>query len=120
MLLHFQAAPTEATMFWNGGHVGSHLGGWTPFRFDVTSLIASTNEIRIRLEEKVGQNTQGFLPIVQPHFGGLWQRVRLEIAPPVYFDDLELRATGKVDTKQIDIDVPIHEKEEVKSPTSLK
>jgi hypothetical protein len=88
VLLHFQAAATEATVFWNGVRVGSHLGGWTPFRVDVTDLVARTNEIRVRLDEKVGHNTQGFLPIVQPHFGGLWQSVRLEIVPPVYFNDL--------------------------------
>ena len=107
VLLHFQAAATEATVFWNGARVGSHLGGWTPFRFDVTGFIASTNEIRVRLDEKVGHNTQGFLPIVQPHFGGIWQSVRLEVVPPVYFDDLQLRATGNPDTKQIEIEVPI-------------
>jgi hypothetical protein len=25
----------------------------------------------VRLDEKVGHNTQGFLPVVEPHFGGL-------------------------------------------------
>jgi beta-galactosidase/beta-glucuronidase len=76
VLLHFQAAATEAEVFWDGQRLGSHLGGWTPFRFDITERIrkAATgqpHELRVRLDEKVGHNTQGFLPVVEPHFGGL-------------------------------------------------
>src|SRR5204863_7064425 len=45
-------------------------------------------EIMVRLDERVGHNTQGFLPIVQPHFGGLWQSVRLITVPENAVDDL--------------------------------
>src|SRR5438093_656865 len=80
ILLHFQAAATEAAVWWNGHKLGNHLGGWTPFRFDVTDFVREApagrgHEIKVRLDEKVGHNTQGFLPMVAPHFGGLWQEV---------------------------------------------
>ena len=39
VLLHFQAAATEAEVWWNGEKVGTHLGGWTPFRFDITEQV---------------------------------------------------------------------------------
>jgi beta-galactosidase/beta-glucuronidase len=39
VLLHFETAATEAQVWWNGQKLGSHLGGWTPFRFDVTELV---------------------------------------------------------------------------------
>ena len=32
-------AATEAEVWWDGELLGSHLGGWTPFRFDVTELV---------------------------------------------------------------------------------
>src|ERR1019366_2680144 len=38
-LVHFQAAATEAEVWWNGEKLGTHLGGWTPFRFDITELV---------------------------------------------------------------------------------
>ncbi len=40
-ILHFQAAATLAEVWLDDTHLGSHLGGWTPFRFDVTELMRS-------------------------------------------------------------------------------
>lgn len=98
LLLHFDAAATHAEVWWNDQRLGEHLGGWTPFRFDVTDLIRKKPDgphtIRVRLDEKVGHNTQGFLPIIQPHFGGLWQGVKLIEVPEGYVDDLNLFAYG--------------------------
>lgn len=77
--LEFAAVATHATVYVNGHEVGSHLGGWTPFRVDATQAVRrdGQNVLTVRVDEKVGHNTQGFLPIVQPHFGGIWQGVTL-------------------------------------------
>src|SRR5205085_1104020 len=96
LLLHFQAAATQAQVFWNGKKLGDHLGGWTPYRFDVTEAVrkakpGTKHEILVRLDEKIGHNTQGFLPVIQPHFGGLWQSVSLIEVPDVYINDLTVR-----------------------------
>lgn len=110
-LLHFRAAATEAEVWWNGHRLGTHLGGWTPFRFDVTELVqagaAGTNEIRVRLDQKVGHNTQGFLPIIQPHYGGLWQSVQLLEVPETSVDELNLLAVGNPKTGRIELEVPL-------------
>ncbi|HEV3237811.1 MAG TPA: hypothetical protein VGZ25_12530, partial [Gemmataceae bacterium] len=110
-LLHFQAAATLAEVWWNGEKLGSHLGGWTPFRFDVTDLVKKApkdkpHEIRVKLDEKVGHNTQGFLPIIEPHYGGLWQGVQLLIVPETYFDDLRVLAIGNVDRSAFELELP--------------
>ncbi len=112
VLLHFQAAATVAEVWCNGVRLGSHLGGWTPFRFDVTealhkSTAPGTNELRVRLDEKVGHNTQGFLPIVEPHFGGLWQGVELLTVPATTIDDLRLRAVGNPKTGRLELEIPL-------------
>ncbi|HVK12785.1 MAG TPA: glycoside hydrolase family 2 TIM barrel-domain containing protein, partial [Gemmataceae bacterium] len=93
--IHFTAAATFAEVFWNGTKVGEHLGGWTPFRFDVTELVRkggpdATHELTVKLDERVGHNTQGFLPIVQPHFGGIWQSVQLLTLPEKAVADLRV------------------------------
>jgi hypothetical protein len=110
-LLHFQAAATAAEVWWNGQRLGAHLGGWTPFRFEVAprgqANGGSTNEILVRLDEKVGHSTQGFLPVLQPHFGGLWQDARLLVVPDTYIDDLRVRATGNPRTSRIELEVPL-------------
>ena len=112
VLLHFQAAATEAEVWWDGELLGGHLGGWTPFRFDVTELVRRAppgrpHELRVRLDEKVGHNTQGFLPVIEPHFGGLWQDVRLLIVPETYVNDLELMSIGEPDTGELRLELPI-------------
>jgi hypothetical protein len=110
-LLHFQAAATDAEVWWNGHKLGTHLGGWTPFRFDVTDLLRKAAgqpcELRVRLDEKVGHNTQGFLPIIAPHFGGLWQDVQLLVVPETYCDDPSLLAVGDLERSEIRLDVPL-------------
>ena len=112
VLLHFQAAATEAEVWWNGEKLGTHLGGWTPFRFDITELARKApngqpHELRVRLDEKVGYNTQGFLPIIAPHFGGLWQGVQLLVVPQTYCDDLRLLAVGDLGKSEFRIELPL-------------
>lgn len=111
VLLHVQAAATATEISWNGTRVGSHLGGWTPFRFDITSLLAQgesqSNRLEARVDESVGHNTQGFLPIIQPHFGGLWQSVDLLTVSETYIDDLALKAVGNIDTGLLELEIPI-------------
>jgi len=111
-LLHFQGAATRADVWFDGHKLGSHLGAWTPFRFDVTEHVrhaarAGRHEIRVRVDEKVGHNTQGFLPIVCPHFGGLWQDVELLIVPRTWMDDLRLLAVGDRSTGDMVLTFPL-------------
>ena len=106
--IEFAAVATHAIVTCNGTKVGEHLGGWTPFRVDVTAALRhdGTDTIEVRVDEKVGHNTQGFLPIIQPHFGGIWQGVTLcSDAAPV-LDRQSLFAFATVDgTLRFGIDV---------------
>ena len=44
VLLHFGAADFRADVWLNGHHLGGHEGGYTPFSFDVTQFLSSTEE----------------------------------------------------------------------------
>ncbi|MFH2001432.1 MAG: sugar-binding domain-containing protein [Planctomycetota bacterium] len=101
-LLRFHGAATEARVWVNGREAGTHLGAWTPFTLDITEAIepGKAASIVMRLDEKVGHNTQGFLPIIAPHFGGLWQKAELIIANPGRIDDLRIR----IDASRVDGD----------------
>jgi hypothetical protein len=112
VLLHFEAAATEAEVWWNGAKLGVHLGGWTSFRFDITELVRQAptgqpHELRVRLDEKVGHNSQGFLPIIAPHFGGLWQGVEMLVVPDTYCDDLRLLAVGDLGKSAFQFELPL-------------
>ncbi|MCA9058927.1 MAG: hypothetical protein KDA85_10515 [Planctomycetaceae bacterium] len=108
LLLRFHGAATEAQVFCNGQRVGDHLGGWTPFECDLTTVLANgDNEILVRVDEKVGHNSQGFLPVFAPHFGGLWQDVELLTVPDVRLDDLHLAAQGDIHSGLLQLHVPL-------------
>lgn len=97
--VEFAAVATQATVFCNGQELGRHLGGWTPFRVDVTDALAGHDQhtLRVRVDELVGHNTQGFLPIVQPHFGGIWQDVTLCLDSGPVLDRIGLFTFGEGD-----------------------
>ena len=103
--LEFAAIATHATVFCNGQEVGQHLGGWTPFRVDVTTALQQNGAdepdvLEVLVDERVGHNTQGFLPIVQPHFGGIWQDVTLCRHDTVSIDRHEVLVFGTWDGAQ--------------------
>lgn len=78
--LRFGAVMTRARVLVDGVEVGSHLGGWTPFRIEITKALGPgiLHRLHVVVREEVGHSLQGFLPAIQPHFGGIWQSVHLE------------------------------------------
>ncbi len=109
LLLHFDAAATFAQVWLNDQFVGEHLGGWTPFRCDVSAVAkrGGENVVTVLLDERVGHNTQGFLPIIEPHFGGLWRSVKLIGAWEPFIDDLSVMAIGDARNGVLFVEAPL-------------
>ncbi|MBK9387726.1 MAG: hypothetical protein IPN34_23165 [Planctomycetes bacterium] len=111
LLLHFEAVATEAAVWLNGRELGRHLGGWTPFRVDLSAVAREMPEgpweLRVRVDEKVGHHTQGFLPIIAPHFGGIWQSVEVLRVSDLWIDDLRALATGSLEDGCLHLEVPL-------------
>lgn len=104
LVLRFGAVATHARVWFQDQYVGEHLGGWTPFSFDLTDLAsqhAAAREwtLRVEVDERVGHNTQGFLPVVTSHFSGIWQPVAFELQGPVGIARDEMLVRGVVDPK---------------------
>jgi hypothetical protein len=97
--LELEAVATYAQVFCNGEVVGEHLGGWTPFQVELTGALRfdGADVLEVRVDETVGHNTRGFLPIIQPHFGGIWQPVTLCVDRGSVIDRLGVFAFGKAD-----------------------
>lgn len=95
VLIHFEAVATHAIIKVNGKEVGEHIGGWTPFRVDITDQYQPNAIVEVVVHELPGHNTQGFLPVFIPHFGGMWGDVEIVLVPDsAYIDDLSLLAAG--------------------------
>ena len=105
VFVRFGAVDYFSEVFVNGKPVGTHEGGYTPFRFDITEVVkAGTNELAVRvidppMDEK--ENRARFPAMLYneiPHgkqnwyvqTGGIWQPVWLEIKPRHYLDQVQV------------------------------
>jgi beta-galactosidase len=87
LYVELDGANLEATLFVNGHEVGHHAGGYTRFRFDVTSLVKPGVVNVLALKVSNAPN-----PSVPPRdadytfFGGIYRDVRLVSVDPVHLD----------------------------------
>jgi beta-glucuronidase len=89
--LRFDAVFYLADVWLNGQYLGQHEGGYTPFEFDVTSLVkhGETNVIAVRVDNLRATNR---IPVViRPdwsfdwwNYGGITRDVSLEITGQAY------------------------------------
>lgn len=112
--LVFDGVATQATVRLNGREIGTHLGPWTPWSCDLEGiwLDEGPNVFEVEVDERVGHHTQGFLPVFLPHFGGIWQPVRLELRPTRRIEPSESLVLGDVaaDGRHgLEIDLKLHE-----------
>jgi hypothetical protein len=97
-LLHFGAVDYEARVWLNGNFLGCHLGGHTPFSFDITHLLTEGDQILsvcadddpLDLAKPRGkQDWQLDAHLIwYPRTTGIWQSVWIEEVPMVYIDRL--------------------------------
>ncbi|MBQ1187259.1 MAG: MFS transporter [Clostridia bacterium] len=96
-ILHFGAVDTECTVFVNGKLTGTHIGGYLPFKFDVSEYITSgenTVEVRVidRLDTELayGKQCQKRGGMWYTQTSGIWQTVWLEQVPDEYIKSIKI------------------------------
>ncbi|MES2438881.1 MAG: sugar-binding domain-containing protein [Verrucomicrobiota bacterium] len=95
-LLHFEAVDYETTVWVNGKEMGKHVGGNTPFSFDITSaLTTGENKLLVRVNDATEgwqlRGKQALRPsrITYTRVSGIWQTVWLEEVPERWVEDLD-------------------------------
>ena len=88
VLLHFEAVDYICEAFVNGTSVGTHVGGSTPFYFDVTDALRDgEDELVLRVEDSTGEyqlrGKQDLRPsaIFYTRVSGIWGSVWTETVP---------------------------------------
>ena len=101
VLVHFGAVDYEAKVWVNDRAVGTHRGGYSSFRFDITDALAGSRRFRltVRAEDDTRSPAQASgkqsprLKSFGCHYTrttGIWQTVWLEYVPRYYVRDLFL------------------------------
>ena len=111
ILLHFGAVDWKTEVFINDVKVGTHVGGFTPFNFDITPFLTSgTQKVVVKVWDPT---TDGYQPVgkqhTKPHgiwytpVSGIWQTVWLE---PVNKQHIaSVKTIPNIDTKKLSFDV---------------
>lgn len=84
--LHFDSVYYKAQVWLNGIYLGEHAGGYTPFEFDVSSLIDNENVLavrvdNIRLPTRIPDDTFDWW-----HYGGIVRQVSLKLSSRVFIE----------------------------------
>lgn len=125
--VRFGAAATHATVWVNGREVGSHLGNWVPFEFDLTEYLNpdGENHIVVKVEELPERFSAGFSREVgrmagtDSHFGGLWQDVSLFATGESRVSDMFVVADLQESTAEVRAELSVSNSAPVKLVCSI-
>ncbi len=97
VLLHFGAVDQIATVYVNGVDVGSHIGGYTSFTFDITDYIKKENVLTVKVRDytDTSYHSRGKQKIKRGGIwytpqSGIWQTVWLESVCDDYIEALKI------------------------------
>ena len=95
-LLYFGAINYEAIVYVNGKKAGRHVGGFTPFCYDVTDLVKEgTNFVIVKVDNKRHQDNVPTLIFDWWNYGGITRDVLLVSVPETYVEDYSLSLKKK-------------------------
>ncbi|NDW08574.1 glycoside hydrolase family 2 protein [Dysgonomonas sp. 520] len=100
VFLYFGAVNYEAIVFLNGKELGKHIGGFTPFNFEVTNLLKDgENSVVVKVDNK--RIPEGVPTIITDwwNYGGITRDVKLIETPETFIRDYYLQLKKNENTK---------------------
>ncbi|MFK8057607.1 MAG: glycoside hydrolase family 2 protein [Saprospiraceae bacterium] len=95
VLLRFGAANYRADVYVNGQKAGMHEGGFTPFAFDVTSLLRDgENSLVVRIDNQRHRDAVPTDVTDWWNYGGVTRDVNLYVVPDNYISDYQLQLSS--------------------------
>lgn len=99
-ILHFGAVNYDAKVYVNGKLAGSHVGGYTPFNFDVTNLLVDGNNfVVVKVDNKRHKDNVPTVNMDWWNYGGITRDVTLAQVPNTYIEDYLVQLDKKDRTK---------------------
>lgn len=104
IVIHFGAVDYRCELYVNGKHVGSHVGGYTSFAFDITeAVVDGDNELYlVVLDDELRDCPSGKQAYKKNSFGcfytrttGIWQNVWIERTPKLHIKQLHFYPSVK-------------------------
>jgi beta-galactosidase len=101
VLVRFEAVMTRADVWVNGKYLGFHLGGFTPFDFDLTEVFrpGKDNVIAVKVDNRPMNAPPEGGAVDFALFGGIVRDVRLEVVPSQYLTLTKIENPGLAEGK---------------------
>jgi len=98
--LYFGAVNYKAIVYVNGKKVGAHEGGFTPFQFDVSTVLKNgLNSIVMKADNRRERDQVPTVNTDWWNYGGITRAVRILTVPRSHIDDYQIRlASNAVNT----------------------
>ena len=110
-LLYFGAVNYDCHVWVNGKEVGHHVGGFTPFNYDISDLlIEGENTIIVKVDNKRHAEDVPTQIFDWWNYGGITRDVMLVKVPPVYLEDYNLQLTS-LEGRQLSFSVKLNKAE---------
>lgn len=88
LFVNFGAANYEAIVWLNGKRLGIHIGGFTPFNYEITNLLKDgTNSLVVKVDNKRRPEAVPTVNADWWNFGGITRPVTLVETPSTYIRD---------------------------------
>ena len=114
-LLYFGAVNYDCHVWINGKRAGHHIGGFTPFNYDISDLlIEGENVVIVKVDNKRRAENVPTLIFDWWNYGGITRDVSLVKVPKVYLEDYNLqlaKADAKAKNRSIAFSARLNQKE---------
>lgn len=117
LTLHFGAVDYRASVYVNDIYVGSHVGGYTPFSFDITNVAKVGKNVIYMVvnDDEYGKMLSGKQSPRKDSYGcfytrttGIWQSVWLEKTPKKYINNVYFYPN--IENCSVDVDLCVSSK----------
>lgn len=100
-LLYFGAVNYDSHVWVNGKKAGHHVGGFTPFNYDISSLLKDgENVVIVKVDNKRHAEDVPTLIFDWWNYGGITRDVKLVKVPHVYLEDYDLHLLRKGESEK--------------------
>ena len=114
-LLYFGAVNYDCRVWVNGREAGHHVGGFTPFNFDVSDLLKEgENTVIVKVDNKRHAEDVPTQIFDWWNYGGITRDVKLVKVTPVYLEDYNMqlqKADAKAKTREISFSAKLNKAE---------
>ena len=117
VFVYFEASNYKTEIYFNGKKLGTHIGGFTPFNFEITDLLKiRDNFLVVKVDNKRLKDGVPTLNTDWWNYGGLTRDVKLVETTPTFIQDYFIQLSpdnNKIVKGYIDLDGPNNKAQKV-------